>query len=634
MRTSSTIHVAIAAGLLAGGALLGCQRRVAAPPPAARYEVIEGDPVPDHLKGTVLEQVVVYGTVPQVISGYGLVVNLDNTGRDDGIPTPIRDRLAETAGRRGLSSPSTDGQLGQLSPLALLADPRTAIVRVEGFVPPAARAGQRIDVVVRALDGNTTPSLARGFLWLSELYEGSVGPANPGEAVNKVGVARGPLMLNPVHALLGPEESSADPAAIASLRTGVVPDGGVVEFERPITLRLRQPSYRTARLIESRINFAFGRDIANARDEATVELRMPQEGDYAPRSNEDWENFLGVALHLYLRSDGVFASQQSSKLREVAETSSGDDETLLGISQAWQAIGQEALPAIAEAAGSDDDSVAFYAARTAAQLKQPWGYDRLASIAGSPTNPYNVAAAEALGEVPTSAAVRRVTRDLLWASNAGNDAVRLAAYESLLRLGFDQTGVQERAISDNFVLHLTPGDGTPLVYATRTGRPTIAILGALQATGDEVPRLREPMLLSLFGDRLTITRTEKSPVVRLFQRDLRPENADAAPDAYADVRSLPDLRELVTRLGGERVAGERAIDLNYGDVVAVLKKLGDDRDLVAGPLGEQIVSVRLQEPRSYGGVNAVEDAAPLVPGLERRRLEQLEQAGEASAQAQ
>ena len=306
---------------VAGATLVGCQRRVDAPLQQSRYDVLESDPdLPEHLRGTILEQVTIFGTQSQVITGYGLVVNLDNTGRDDGVPTPVRDRIAETAARRGIASPQTGGRLGQLSPTALLADPRTSVVRVEGYVPPAAVPGQRIDVAVRALETNTTPSLAGGFLWLTELHRGVVGPQRPGEQVNKVGVARGPLVLNPSFVLLPPETVAETPAARASLRNGVVPDGGQIEFERPLVLRLRRPSYKVARQIEQRINYAFGRDVAEAKDEALVELRLPTEGDYAARGPDDWQIFLGVATHLYFNSvNGDFAARKARDLVEVAK---------------------------------------------------------------------------------------------------------------------------------------------------------------------------------------------------------------------------------------------------------------------------------------------------------------------------
>ncbi len=607
-----------AAALVASFVVVGCQRRVDAPAPVSRYDTLLPDEsLPEHLRGTILEYVTVFGTTPQVITGYGLVVNLDNTGRDDGIPTPVRNRIAETAARRGLASPQTGGQLGQLTPSALLADPRTSVVRVQGFVPPAARNGQRIDISVEALDTNTTPSLAGGFLWLTELHKGIVGPSRPGEQVNKVGVARGPLLLNPNFVLLPPEDVVEMPAARASLRNGMVPDGGQIEFERPIVLRLRQPSTRMARVIEQRINYHFGRDVAKAKDEAIVELRLPNTGDFSPRGPDDWQNFVGVATHLYLSSSSDYSARQAEVLAEVAKAADGDEAVLLGVSRAWQAMGVDALSAVVPLLTDSDPAVSFYAARTAAHLKQMYGNRALQAIAGDRSHPYNVAAARELGRVPPSTAVRRLTRDLLNASAAGNDQVRIAAYESLLRLGLGQTGVNERAVGDNFILHLTPGDGNPIVYATRTGRPTIAVIGGLRPTA-EVPRLSAPLLLSLFGDRLTIARSEGEDVVRMFQREARAEDADARQDGFASVRALPDLREVISRLGGEKVPGERAIKLNYGDVVAVLKELGDRNDIIAGRRGEMVVNVRLQDLADFG--NDAGDVAPVVPGLEQRRL--------------
>ncbi len=114
-------------GLNAGLALFlvgGCDRRVEPSLPESRYDILEQDAkLPDFLRGSVLEHVVIYGTEAQVISGYGMVVNLDNTGRDDGIPGRVRERILEDASRLGVSMPRTDGSLGELSSTALLSDP-------------------------------------------------------------------------------------------------------------------------------------------------------------------------------------------------------------------------------------------------------------------------------------------------------------------------------------------------------------------------------------------------------------------------------------------------------------------------------------------------------------------------------
>ena len=153
------------------------------------------------------------------------------------------------------------------------------------------------------------------------------------------------------------------------------------------------------------------------------------------------------------------------------------------------------------------------------------------------------------------------------------------------------------------------------MYARRTGTPTIAVIGGGYGA-DSAPRLAEDTLFSAFGDRLTIVRREGEAAVNLFQRnDLAADGGDSDPRDFVDMRSRPDLVEIVGRLGGEGATGERRLRLNYGDVIAVLKALGDGEHLVSGSGDElQPVPVALQD----AALEQV-DAAPVVPGLEALR---------------
>ena len=588
----------------------GCSRTQEAPAPPPRYAVRPPKVVPDWQKGTITELVDVGGTVPLIVSGYGLVVNLENTGRDDGVPTAVRQAVARTAADRGVGGANTQGIFSQVSPTQVMADPRTAVVRVEAVVPPGARKGQRVDVVVSALDTNTTPSLARGFLWQTELFQGRVSPQNPGEQVNRVGAARGPLVVNPAYALAAPEAVKDDPAATASLRRGIVPDGGMVNDGRRFVLRLRQPSRRTARGIEQRINLHFGRAVAAAQDEGTVWLVRPNAGHYAA---VDPAHFLRVALNLYFRADDAFGVEQAKRLAEAALDPATTADELADISAAWEGIGYAAMPTLLDLVADPNPAVDYHASKAAAHLGESAATDRLVAIAGESSHPHAVRAARELGEVADlgGEALRRSLRRLLDESVAADPQVRIEAYESLLRAG-EERAILEQVVPDKFRLHLVPAQGSAIVYARRTGTPTIAVIGGGYGV-DSAPRLAEETVFSAFGDRLTIVRREGEAAVNLFQRnDLAADGGDSDPRDFVDMRSRPDLVEIVGRLGGEGATGERRLRLNYGDVIAVLKALGDAGHLVSGAGDElQPVPVALQD----AALEQVDDA-PVVPGLE------------------
>ena len=174
--TARTTRLVVLAALATCGCSSAAQRRVEAPLAGSRgTRCVEADAdLPEHLRGTILEQVTVFGTHA---AGHQRL----RRRRQPRQHRPRRrhpDARPRTASRkppqrRDVGSPS-DRAAGSASSRrrALLADPRTTVVRVEGYVPPAAQPwASAIDVAVRALETNTTPSLAGGFLWLTELHK-------------------------------------------------------------------------------------------------------------------------------------------------------------------------------------------------------------------------------------------------------------------------------------------------------------------------------------------------------------------------------------------------------------------------------------------------------------------------------
>src|SRR5690606_812583 len=131
---------------------------------------------------------------------------------------------------------------------------------------------------VSALASSETSSVAGGRLYLTDLVENGGNPQRPEPGPAIRGRAAGAVVVNPAYALLtGPQT----PQQRQSLRFGLVPDGGMIEQDRALTLRLLQPSRALARGIERRIDQRFSDSgVAAAQDEGQVRFRtMPQYGD-------------------------------------------------------------------------------------------------------------------------------------------------------------------------------------------------------------------------------------------------------------------------------------------------------------------------------------------------------------------
>src|SRR5205085_4634241 len=112
--------------------------------------------------------------------------------------------------------------------------------------------------------------------------------------------------------------------AKSSLRYGWILDGGRVERDRELILRVRQPQLSLARQIEARINQRFqsisdrtkssgsGPGIAEAKDDGIVFVYVP--GSY----KGDWEHFPGVMRLLSRRTTADLAGKKAKGLASPA----------------------------------------------------------------------------------------------------------------------------------------------------------------------------------------------------------------------------------------------------------------------------------------------------------------------------
>jgi hypothetical protein len=564
--------IALVMGLLCGMMILlpgGCAgNNPSNSPNQTRYERLEAKQMPVYLRGTVLEQADLYGTEPFHISGFGLVVNLRESG-DSTAPMAVREYMIRQMVKHGFGSRLVPGY-ERRQPEEVLRDPRVAIVRVDGFVPPGAREGDRFDVTVSALAQSRTSSLARGDLFRTDLRIDGANDMNPGGSVNVFGRAEGPVFVNPAYALRNVDASET---AHASLRTGTVLDGGFNMEDRPLVLRLRQPERRLARAIERLINTRFqavadkasrsnpsGQVVAEAQDEAVIFVYVPSV------YRRDWEHFAAVVNHLFLDPSPEFMAM---KARELVEVAKRPNAPLLNISYCWEAMGPAVMPYMRELMWHDSPDVAFAAARAGAFVGDPAARRALAEMAWAEGHEYQLAAVQVLGVLPRSPEVNQIVRRLL---DAEQTLVRVEAYRVLAR-NRDPV-ISSKVIKEKFVLDVVPSTGRPMVYASRSGLPRIAIFGDTAA-------LEMPISFTAFNHTLTIASDQRNRHVTVFYRG-------PGSRQPISVLSRPDLVELVARLGGEGAPGEKAMDFSYGDVVAILQAMSDGQKITGSSGGARV----------------------------------------------
>lgn len=559
----------------------GCGNKKEAPKdkPPEKYAVMPPREVPDWLKGSIYEQVDISTLAPFRVSNFGLVAMKHPTGDAMSAPNRVREYILNEMQRRGFGSKNVEG-FERITPEMALRDRRFTIVRVDGFIPPGAYAGQRIDVQVSALDDTNTTSLATGSLYYTELMPNGANLSNPGSAIDKFVSARGFVFVNPAYAL---DADPKDPQVRRSLTTGIVLNGGRVNQARPIGLRVRAAERRMARMIEYRIDqLAADADVAAAQDEGLVYMSVP------PKYRGDWEHFTGVVLHTYFSTDSGFAVL---KARQLAAEAVKPDAPLLDISYAMEALGQPALTEILPLLTNPKPEVAFAAARAAAFIGDSSAEAALADMARDNSNPFRVNAAVTLGSVENSPSLTTSLRELL---SAEDPQVRIEAYRALAR--FEDPSIYSKPVGEKFVIDIVPSKGQPLVFATRTSVPRIAFIGP-------TARLNASTFFTAMDNAFSISQANDAPNrLNVFYR---------GATAQEPVQQLTtgDVAELVARLGGEGAPGQRRFDFTYGEIVALLGKMSDAGVLEAP--GNARASFVLQD--APGGWNRDVETAPVIP---------------------
>jgi len=549
-------------------AVASCAPTAPPPPKEPLFPNLPLENVPNFMKGTLFERVRFTGLEPLPVYGYSLVVNLDNTG-DSRAPQFVRDYIVDQMIKRGFGSAMAGTQ--NLAPEQMLHDKRIAIVAVEGLIPVGAREGQSFDIIVRTLEHNNTRSLAHGVLYQTDLSD--MGLLEPRSIVarQQAYAPGGPVFVNPAYALTSISTTQPTSGQIASsLRVGTVLNGGVARADRPISLELRHPQASTARLVEDIISQRWeaptqmgvmhgggGEDlVAKAENEGLVLMYVP------PQYRGDWKHFLGVVSHLYLNQSPEFLAQ---KCRELAEMAHQPGAPLADISLCWEAMGDQALPTFEDLISDPNPDVAFAAARAAAFLGDEGARRALLDMALDPQQHNQVEAVRVLAELPDSHEIDEMISELLDSDRAD---VRIEAYK-LLVSSPDSGGdsrIQTFDINHRFLLDVVQSDGPPMVYATSSGVPRIAIIGRQVV-------LHVPLTFTAMDMRLSITSTEGTQLLTMFYRD-----PTAAEPEQSDTHN--DLPEILARLGGRGPDDDRqTFNFSFGDVVAVAEQLIAQHDV-------------------------------------------------------
>ncbi len=539
--------IVVLSAMVAG--LSACQQETKeAQPPAPPSPTYTG---PEFLHTTIASVTMVIGYQPQLVSGYGLVVGLDGTGSPD-CPPQLRQWLLNEMSRKGIGRGSAGAP--PISPTQMLASDRTAVVLVEGVIPPGAVGGTSFDVQVSALPQTQTTSLQGGRLYTTDLRVG--GKYIGRSASRPLAEGRGDLFINPFVSDSGgrgdPEPRPTDP------HVGRVIGGGMVLDDATLALQLNQPSFTRSRQIADRINGRFppmpgdNAPLAVAKNDQLIQLNVLK------RFRADPRHMLELINGLYLNPTDRFNRQRAAELIDtLAEP--GNQQHATQIALVWEGMGKQVLPILQDAYRHENIMVRLTALEAGARLGDIRAEEPLTEIALGRTAGASDRGTALLGQLlsqhPNNFRIAVTLRNLLDDDDA---LVRLAAYDGLERI--DDPAIIRRSFDDRFDMSLVNAS-KPMIYITRSLRPRIVIFNQMLA-------FEQPMLFTHDDNQLMVNYEQGADQASVYYRPNGQTRGTTRPIA-------PAVANLVVLLGRRPTASDPSpgYNMTYSQIVRILHRM-------------------------------------------------------------
>lgn len=518
---------------------------------AVRVESVDVDPI---MRGTVAAETGLSGFNDTVARGYGVVIGLRGTGTRV-MPADVRAYMMAELARRGFGSGRPDAP--EASPQELLNDLNTAVVVVEGIIPPGAPKGTTFDVRVYVAPGTSTSSLEGGVLLPTALRPGPLmtGSRQPFALAE----ASGPIVINP---FIAPNSARAD---AITRTTGRILDGGKVAKDMPLRLRLYTPSHARAETIQNSINSLFPRepgqrkDTARGRTGEAIDLTVPP--SYAKKTGE----FAELIRHTPLNIENPEQSALAVRRSLLANPGGAG-----AASWRWQALGKKALPMIQDLYTYPEEQPRLAALDAGAKLDDMLAVPSLLEMAKSSTSlTYRIESVRLLGRMSPNPEIDMGLRLLL---DDPEVDVRLAAFEALDKRRDPHIIAIE--VGSKFILNVVPSK-YPMVYVSQSGQPRLVVF-------DEELAVKRPLTLVAWDARLIMKADEGDDLLQIYYRET-PETA-----AVVD-RVKPRLMDFVAYLGRRPTVErpENGLGFSYSETISALHELWREKYIVAEFRAEQ-----------------------------------------------
>jgi hypothetical protein len=391
--------------------------------------------------------------------------------------------------------------------------------------------------------GTSTTSLEGGRLLIADmrpgpLFTGSRQPFPLAEGA-------GSIVINPF------VEPNATRRDSINRTSGRILDGGLVNKDMPLKLRMHTPSHSRAETIQNTINTIFPRergqreDTAHGRSGESIDLTVPP--SYAKRTGEFAELIRHCPLTVTNPEQTAMAIRRSLLANPGAAGAA---------SWRWQALGKRALPMIQDLYEYPEEQPRFAALNAGAKLDDMLAVSHLLSMAhDSDSITYRTEAIKLLGRMGVNPEIELGLRKLLEDREID---VRLAAFEALDKRGDSHIAAIE--VGKKFVLNVVPSK-VPLIYVTQTGQPRIVVF-------DDALAVKRPMTLYTWEGRLIVKADENDSLLEVFYR----ERMDVP--AVVD-RVKPDISSLVTYFARRPTSDrpEAGLNFSYSETISALHEL-------------------------------------------------------------
>lgn len=497
--------------------------------------VLDVDPM---MRGTVASETAIAGLEPVIVRGYGLVVGLNGTGGRL-MPAEVRAMMVQELARRGVGNP---GSGFDITPETMLNSPDTAVVIVEGIIPPGATKDTNFDLRIAALPGTDVTSLEGGRLYSTDLRPG---PLLIGSRQARIlAQGKGNVFINP---FVEPGATNKD--AVNRL-VGRILDGGRVTKDIPLKLKLATSSHSRSRTIQSAINSTFPReprqraDTARGENADSIELTVP------PSFDNKTEEFIELIRHVPLDTTATEVTALAVRRALIANPGSARDAMWR-----FRALGKRALPVLQDLYTYGEENPRMAALEAGAALDDALAASPLIEMARGGEVSNRIRAIGLLGRFGFNPDINLGLRPLL---NDSDPDIRLAAYETLLKR--KDPAVRAMDIDGKFDVVLVPSD-KQMIYITQSGRPTIALFGDAMAVD-------RPLTHSTWAGRLLFKADPSDDDLQVFYRP----SDEVRPEIQLVDRHLSELIPFL----GHTVTVEKplpGLGLSYGETIGAIHSL-------------------------------------------------------------